>query len=152
MNHTGTKMKTYIATPEHIKSTHHFYVIDAEGVILGRLATKAATVLMGKHKPIYTPFLDTGDHVIIVNADKVRLTGEKLDKKKVIYHTMYPGGLKQKTFRQALEENPRKAVQEAIWGMLPKNRLGRKMMKKLRVYSGPEHPHAAHKPVPLTIE
>ncbi|HQH71750.1 MAG TPA: 50S ribosomal protein L13 [bacterium] len=145
-------MKTHIATPEDIKGTHQFYVIDAEGVILGRLATRVATLLMGKHKPIYTPFLDTGDHVIIVNADKIRLTGEKMDKKKVIYHTMHPGGLKQKTFRKALADQPQKVLQEAIWGMLPKNRLGRKMLKKLRVYSGPEHPHAAHKPVPLTIE
>jgi len=139
-------MKTYIATPEHIKSTHHFYVIDAEGVILGRLATKAATVLMGKHKPIYTPFLDTGDYVIVINAEKIRVTGKKAEKKIYRSHSGYPGGLKEITFEKLQAKNPEEIIRHAVKGMMPKGPLGRQMFKKLKVYAGPEHKHEAQKP------
>lgn len=139
-------MKSSIATPEQIESTHKVHLIDAEGKVLGRIATEAATLLTGKHKPIYTPFLDTGDHVIIINADKVKLTGNKLDKKFYRHHTRFPGGLKEQTYRLAVQEKPDKVVEKAVWGMLPKGRLGRKMFKKLRVYRGQQHPHGAQQP------
>lgn len=145
-------MKTFIATPKEIQETHAFHLIDGEGVVLGRLASKVAMLLRGKHKPIYTPFMDTGDHVIIVNAEKVRFTGAKLERKEVIHHTSFPGGLKRKSLRHAMDENPVKVVKAAIWGMLPKNSLGRKMFKKLRVYKGPEHPHVSVKPSVLEIK
>lgn len=145
-------MKTHIATPEDIQKTHRFHVIDASGLVLGRLASTAAKLLTGKHKPIYTPFLDTGDHVIIINADKVIMTGKKLEKKENIYYTGYPGGLKRETYGKLLATKPEKVIQQAIWGMLPKSRLGRKMLKKLRVYRGPEHPHAAARPTPYEIK
>jgi len=139
-------MKTHVATQKEIQETHKFHVIDANDVVLGRLASHAATLLTGKHKPNYTPFLDTGDHVIIVNADKVRLTGNKLNKKEEFRHSRYPGGLKRQSYRLAMQKHPHKLIQKAVWGMLPKGRLGRKMLKKLRVYNGPEHPHAANQP------
>ncbi|WP_041433690.1 50S ribosomal protein L13 [Syntrophothermus lipocalidus] len=123
-----------------------WYVLDADGQTLGRLAAQAAYLLRGKHKPTYTPHIDTGDFVIVVNADKVRLTGNKLLKKKYIYHTRYPGGLREMTYRDLLDKNPEKAVEIAIKGMLPHNRLGKKMFKKLKVYRGPDHPHQAQKP------
>ncbi|RJP22936.1 MAG: 50S ribosomal protein L13 [Candidatus Omnitrophota bacterium] len=140
-------MKTTIAKPEQIQATHQFHLIDAEGEILGRLATKVATLLTGKHKPIYTPFLDTGDHVIIVNAEKIRLTGKKMNDKLMIHYTGYPGGLRKKNYEKAIKDNPVRVIEKAVWGMMPKNRLGRKMIKKLRVYKGSEHPHAPQKPV-----
>jgi large subunit ribosomal protein L13 len=145
-------MKTHIATPKDIQETHKFHVIDAEGLVLGRLASTVAKLLTGKHKPIYTPFLDTGDHVIIVNADKVKLTGTKLDKKEVIYHTLHPGGLRRKLLRTAMEEKPTQVIEKAIWGMLPKNRLGRKMLKKLRVYKGPRSSSCGSKTNPIRNE
>jgi len=145
-------MKTYIANPEAVESTHAFHLIDAEGLILGRLASAVANLLTGKNKPIYTPFLDTGDHVIIINADKIRLTGNKLEDKYVIYHTLYPGGFRKKPYSKALAERPEKIILKAVWGMLPKSKLGRKMLKKLRVYHGPEHPHAAQNPVPYVVK
>lgn len=123
-----------------------WYVLDAEGQTLGRLAAQAAHLLRGKHKPTYTPHIDTGDFVIIVNAEKVRLTGNKLLKKKYIHHTRYPGGLREMTYRDLLNKNPEKAVEVAVKGMLPHNRLGRKMFRKLKVYRGPDHPHQAQKP------
>jgi len=123
-----------------------WYVLDADGQTLGRLAAQAAYLLRGKHKPTYTPHIDTGDFVIVVNADKVRLTGNKLLKKKYIHHTRYPGGLREMTYRDLLDKNPEKAVEIAIKGMLPHNRLGKKMFKKLKVYRGPDHPHQAQKP------
>ncbi len=123
-----------------------WYVIDAEGKVLGRLASEVATILRGKHKPIYTPHVDTGDYVIIINADKVRLTGKKLEQKEYRYHTGYPGGLRSIPYSRMMKENPEKAIQLAVKGMLPKNRLGRQMIKKLKVYSGPEHNHEAQKP------
>ncbi len=141
-------MKTSIAKPEDIQSTHKFHLIDAEGEILGRLATKIATLLTGKHKPIYTPFLDTGDHVIVVNADKINLSGEKFQHKWLIHHTGYPGSLKRKRYSKLVQEKPEKIIEKAVWGMMPKNRLGRKMIKKLRVYRGHDHPHDPQNPIP----
>lgn len=137
-------MKSYIAKPNEVE--RKWYLIDAEGKVLGRLASEVASILRGKNKPTYTPHVDTGDFVIIVNADKVKLTGKKLDQKEYRYHTGYPGGLKAIPYRRLMEKNPEKAIHLAVRGMLPKNRLGRKMIKKLKVYSGPEHNHQAQKP------
>ncbi len=137
-------MKSYIAKPAEVE--RKWYVIDAEGQTLGRLATKVATILRGKHKPTYTPHVDTGDHVIIINADKVVLTGKKLDQKKYRWHTGYLGGLKERSYRDMMNRQPEKVVMRAVKGMLPKNSLGRKMLTKLRVYSGTEHGHQAQKP------
>ncbi|MFZ5898919.1 MAG: 50S ribosomal protein L13 [Bacillota bacterium] len=123
-----------------------WYVIDAEGKHLGRLAAEAAAILRGKHKPIFTPHVDTGDHVIVINADKVVLTGDKQDKKIYYRHSGYPGGLKSMTYRTFLARKPEEAVRKAIVGMLPHNKLGAQMAKKLKVYRGPEHPHEAQKP------
>lgn len=128
-----------------------WYVVDAEGKTLGRLATEIARILRGKHKPIYTPHLDTGDHVIVLNAGKVVLTGKKLDQKLFRTHSLYPGGLKEVPYRKMLAEKPEKVVYEAVRGMIPHNRLGRQMMTKLRVYRGTEHPHEAQKPEVLDI-
>lgn len=135
---------TYMAKPAEVE--RKWYVVDAEGQTLGRLASEVATLLRGKHKPTYTPHVDTGDHVIIVNADKVRLTGKKLQNKKYYSHSGYPGGLKVKTAADMLNQRPEKMLELTIKGMLPHNRLGRKMIKKLHVYRGSEHPHAAQKP------
>ena len=137
-------MKSYMAKPEEIE--RKWYVIDAEDKVLGRLATEIATILRGKHKPIYTPHVDTGDFVIVINADKVKLTGKKLEQKEYKYHTGYPGGLKAVPYSRMMENNPEKAIELAVKGMMPKNRLGRQMYKKLRVYSGPEHNHQAQQP------
>ncbi|HSH36372.1 50S ribosomal protein L13 [Schnuerera sp.] len=137
-------MKSYMAKPNEVE--RKWYVIDAEGKVLGRLASEVASILRGKNKPIYTPHVDTGDFVIIINAEKVKLTGKKLDQKQYRYHTGYPGGLKSVTYRRMMSTNPEKAIQLAIKGMLPKNSLGRKMFKKLKVYSGPEHNHEAQQP------
>lgn len=137
-------MKSYIAKPAEVE--RKWYVIDAEGQTLGRLATKVATVLRGKHKPTYTPHVDTGDHVIIINADKIVLTGKKLDQKKFRWHTGYLGGLKERSYRDMMQKQPEKVVMHAVKGMLPKNSLGRQMLKKLRVYAGSEHGHQAQMP------
>lgn len=145
-------MKTHIATPEDIKSTHVTHLIDAAGMTLGRLASEVATLLTGKHKPIYTPFLDTGDHVIIINARQVVLKGNKADKKNFVHHTRYPGGLRSQSYRIVMEDKPAKVIEKAVWGMLPKGRLGRKMLKKLRVYKGASHPHAGAQPKPYTLD
>ncbi|NMB07123.1 MAG: 50S ribosomal protein L13 [Tissierellia bacterium] len=139
-------MKSYMAKPEEIE--RKWYVIDAEDKVLGRLATEVATILRGKHKPIYTPHVDTGDFVIVINADKIKLTGKKLEQKEYKYHTGYPGGLKSISYKQIMEKNPERAIELAVKGMMPKNKLGRQMYKKLRVYSGPEHNHQAQKPEP----
>ncbi|KXG75690.1 50S ribosomal protein L13 [Fervidicola ferrireducens] len=143
-------MSTYMAKKGEIK--REWYVIDATDKPLGRLAAQVAKILKGKHKPIYTPHVDTGDHVIIVNAEKVILTGKKLDKKIYYRHSLYPGGLKAETYRHFLQRAPEKAIYKAVWGMLPHNSLGRKMIKKLRVYRGPEHPHQAQQPKELQYE
>jgi large subunit ribosomal protein L13 len=142
-------MKSFIPRDRDIQKQWH--VIDAEGQILGRLASRAARILTGKDKPIYTPFLDTGDHVIVINAEKVKLTGKKLTDKMYRYHTGYPGGLKETTAGILLSKEPGKLVREAVIGMLPKTKLGRAMRKKLKVYAGPQHPHQAQLPTPLAL-
>lgn len=128
-----------------------WYLVDAEGKTLGRLATRVASVLRGKHKPTFTPHVDTGDHVIIVNAEKIRLTGDKLRKKTYYRHSGYPGGLKSETAEEVLQRKPAALVERAVKGMLPKNSLGKQMGRKLNVYKGPTHPHKAQQPQPLTI-
>lgn len=143
-------MKTYVANAESIE--RKWFVVDAEGQTLGRLATRVATVLRGKHKPTYTPFLDCGDHVIVINADKIVLSGKKLDQKFYRYHTGYPGGLKETSYRKLMNTKPEKAIELAVKGMLPKNSLGRQMYRKLNVYAGPNHEHAAQKPEPMAIK
>jgi len=141
--------------PTHIPRAgeldRRWYVIDASGKVLGKVATAAATVLTGKRKPIYTPFLDTGDHVVVVNAERVVLTGSKELGKTYRHHTGYVGGLKSRVARQVRKEHPERLIEEAIRGMLPKTRLGRAMFHKLKVYAGPSHPHQAQKPQPLTL-
>ena len=137
-------MKTFMAKPAEIK--RDWYVIDATGISLGRVASKAASVLRGKHKAIYTPNVDCGDYVIIVNADKVKLTGNKLEDKMYYNHSGYTGGLRERTAKVMLENNPEKAITLAVKGMLPHNSLGRQMLKKLRVYAGSEHENQAQKP------
>ncbi|MCB0995087.1 MAG: 50S ribosomal protein L13 [Acidimicrobiales bacterium] len=143
-------MTTYSPSASEIERTWH--VVDAEGMVLGRLSTEVARILRGKHKPTFTPHLDTGDHVIIVNADKVVLTSGKADTKMVYRHSGYPGGIRSATYGRLLATKPEDAVRNTVRGMLPKNRLGRQMLRKLKVYAGPTHPHEAQKPVPLTIE
>ena len=142
-------MPTY--SPKASEIERQWFVVDAEGLVLGRMATEVARRLRGKHKPIFTPHLDTGDHVIVVNAAKVVLTSDKAEKKMVYRHSGYPGGIKRQTFADLLEKKPEEAVRKSIRGMLPKNRLGRQMLKKLKVYSGPNHPHAAQLPQTLEI-
>jgi len=139
-------------TPKPADITRAWHVVDADGLVLGRVATEVARVLRGKHKPIYAPHVDTGDHVIIVNADKIVLTAGKADKKMVYRHSGYPGGLRSQTYANLLEVKPADAVRKSVRGMLPKNRLGRQMIKKLKVYTGPNHPHTAQKPQPLPLE
>jgi large subunit ribosomal protein L13 len=129
-----------------------WHVIDGDGVVLGKLASKAAMLLMGKHKPSYTPFLDTGDHVIVINAGKVRLTGRKEESKVYRHFTGYPGGLVEKSFRRVREERPSRIVEEAIAGMLPKTKLGKQMYRKLKVYAGDRHPHAAQQPAAMPVK
>ena len=143
-------MKTYMAHAETVE--RKWYVVDAEGVTLGRLATKVASVLRGKHKPTFTPNVDTGDFVIVVNTDKVVLTGKKLEDKFYRYHSGYIGGLKEIPYKKLMAEKSDLAVYEAVKGMLPKNSLGRAMLKKLRVYKGAEHNHAAQKPEVLKVD
>lgn len=137
-------MKSFIAKPHEVE--RKWYIIDAEGKKLGRLSSEVAKILRGKNKPTYTPHVDTGDHVIIINADKIVLTGKKLDQKLYRYHTNHPGGLKEIPYRRIMKEKPELAVQVAVKGMLPKNSLGRQMIHKLKVYSGTEHNHEAQKP------
>ena len=129
-----------------------WHVIDAQGVVLGKIATKTAMLLMGKTKPSYTPFLDTGDHVIVINAAKVRLSGRKEDNKVYRHFTGYPGGLVEKSFKRVRAEKPTRIVEEAVQGMLPKTKLGKQMFRKLQVYAGDKHPHAAQKPTVLTVK
>ena len=142
-------MRTYSPSAKDI--TREWYVVDAQDQTLGRLATRVASVLRGKHKPIFAPHADTGDFVIIVNADKVVLTGNKRRDKVAYRHSGYPGGLKQVGYEELLTKHPERAVEKAVKGMLPHNKLARKQIKKLKVYTGPEHPHAAQQPVPFQI-
>ena len=143
-------MRTYSPRADEIE--RDWYVVDAEGLTLGRMSTEVARVLRGKHKAMYTPHMDTGDHVIIINADKVVLTNNKAEAKQVYRHTGYPGGIRSTTYATVLAEKPAEAVRRTVRGMLPKNRLGRQMLKKLKVYAGPTHPHSAQQPQPLAIE
>jgi large subunit ribosomal protein L13 len=142
-------VRTY--SPKASEITRAWHVIDAEGMVLGRVCTEAARLLRGKHKPTFAPHLDSGDHVIIVNADKVVLTSGKAEKKDVIHHTGYPGGLRRTTYAKLLATKPEEAVRQSVKGMLPKGPLGRQMAKKLKVYAGPNHPHAAQQPQPLDL-
>ena len=143
-------MKTYQAKPLEVE--REWLVIDAEDQVLGRVATKAAQLLKGKHKPQYTPHVDTGDFVIIINADKIMVTGTKASSKEYYRHSGYPGGLKCETFAEAMQKHPERVIEHAVKGMLPKNTLGRAMGKKLKVYTGSEHPHAAQKPRKIELE
>jgi large subunit ribosomal protein L13 len=142
-------MKTYQAKREELD--HKWYVVDAEGKVLGRLSTELAKILKGKNKPTYTPYLDTGDFVIVVNAGKVTLTGKKLKDKIYYHHTGYPGGIKQINAEKLLAKKPTEMIRMAVKGMLPKNSLGRQMLRKLKIYAGPNHPHEAQKPVNINI-
>lgn len=142
-------MRTFTQKNEEIE--RDWYVVDAEGETLGRLASRIAPILKGKHKPIYTPHLDCGDFVIIVNAEKVQVTGRKLDQKLYHRHSGYPGGLRSISLRDQLDKYPERVLQAAIRGMLPKNKLGRRMIKKLKVYAGDSHPHQAQQPKPLEL-
>lgn len=142
-------MRTYSPKPNDVQRQWH--VIDARDLVLGRLAGRVATLLRGKHKPYYAPHLDTGDFVVIVNADKVALTGRKLEQKRAYRHSGYPGGLSSVAYSELLAKNPERAIEKAVKGMLPKGTLGRQMAKKLKVYAGSEHPHQAQKPVPFEI-
>ena len=142
-------MKSYI--PEEKDIQRQWHVVDAAGQVLGRLATRVARMITGKNKAIYTPFLDTGDHVIVINADKIKLTGTKTSDKTYYHHTGYPGGLRQVSAGVLLAKNPEKVVKEAVFGMLPKSKLGHAMRKKLKVYRGPQHPHQAQQPKPLAL-
>jgi len=142
-------VKTYVVKPEDIQ--REWWVVNARGKNLGRLASRIAHILRGKHRPIYSPHLDTGDFVIVTNAGQVVVTGRKLDQKIYYRHSGYPGGLRAITLRRQLERHPTRVLRAAVRGMLPKNRLGRKMLKKLKIYAGPEHPHQAQQPQPLEL-
>lgn len=143
-------MRTFSPKPADI--SHEWYVIDATDVVLGRLAVQVATLLRGKHKPTFAPHVDGGDFVIVVNAGKVSLSGDKATKKMAYRHSGYPGGLSSTPFGELLEKDPRRAIEKAVWGMLPKNRLSRAMLGKLKVYAGPDHPHQAQQAKPFEIK
>jgi large subunit ribosomal protein L13 len=140
-------MKTYSAKPGEI--TREWYLVDADGLTLGRLATVIADTLRGKRKPVFTPHVDTGDFVVVVNAEKIAVTGNKLDQKMYYRHSGYPGGLKERTLREQLERRPTEVLRKAVKGMLPRNRLGRQQITKLKIYVGPDHPHEAQTPKPF---
>jgi large subunit ribosomal protein L13 len=144
-------MSTRFLTAGELAALGKWYVIDATDQVLGRIATKAATILTGKHRPQYTPFLLSGNHVIIVNADKLKLTGEKLDKKVYRWHTLYPGGLREVAARKVFETRPEKMVREAVLGMLPKNKLRKRMVRRLKIYAADQHPHAAQTPETIKL-
>jgi len=142
-------LKTFQGNPDNVEMK--WYLVDAKDKTLGRLATQVASIIRGKNKPTFTPYADTGDFVVIVNADKIHVTGNKLNNKIYYRHSGYPGGIKQKTLKQMLETKPEEVLRLAIWGMLPHNKLGRKLMGKVKIYAGPEHPHAAQNPVLLSL-
>jgi large subunit ribosomal protein L13 len=142
-------LRTFSAKPADIKQD--WYIVDAEGVVLGRLASQVAQILRGKHKPIFTPHIDTGDFVIVINAEKVRLTGTKEEKKSYFHHTGYPGGVRVRSYNEMMAKYPERVIEKAVKGMIPHNRLGRQILKKLKVYAGADHPHAAQQPKPLEI-
>lgn len=137
-------MKTYMAKKGQVEQK--WYVVDADGLILGRLASRVASIVRGKNKPIFTPHVDTGDNIVILNAEKVRLTGRKLEGKKYYHHSGYPGGIKEIPAKKLLQEKPEEVLRHAIWGMLPHTKLGRKLLKKVKIYAGNDHPHTAQKP------
>jgi large subunit ribosomal protein L13 len=141
--------KTYVATPE--TRNREWVVVDAEGQTLGRLATKIADQLRGKNKPEYTPHIDTGDFVVVINAEKIAVTGKKLEQKMYYKHSGYPGGLRERTLREQLDRQPTEVLRKAVKGMLPRNKLGRAQLTKLKIYVGPEHPHEAQAPAPLEV-
>ncbi len=141
--------KTYV--PKANEISQDWYLVDANDQNLGRLATQIASILLGKHKPSYTPGVDTGDFVVVVNCERVRVTGNKLDDKKYYRHSLYPGGLKEITLRKQLQVHPDRVLRSAVWGMLPKNKLGRQLIKKVKIYAGPDHPHEAQQPKPWVI-
>lgn len=143
-------MRTYSPKASEVQRAWH--VVDAEGLVLGRLCTEVARVLRGKHKPMFAPHMDTGDFVIVVNADKVVLTSSKAESKEVVHHSGYPGGLTRQRYVDLLARKPADAIRRSVWGMLPKGPLGRQQLRKLKVYAGPDHPHAAQQPQPLPIE
>jgi len=138
-------------TADEAAALDKWYVIDATDQVLGRIATKAATVLAGKHRPTYAPFLITGDHVVVINADKVRLTGQKIDQKVYRWHTLYPGGLKEVKASKLIQTNPGEMIREAVLGMLPKNKLRKRLVQRLKVYNAAQHPHSAQRPEPLAL-
>ncbi|HDL17759.1 MAG TPA: 50S ribosomal protein L13 [Bacteroidetes bacterium] len=143
-------MRTFSARKEDV--TRRWFVVDAEDKVVGRLATRIAMILRGKDKPIFTPHVDTGDYIVVVNAGKVRFTGRKWNQKKYYRHSEYPGGLKEITAAKLVQQKPEEIIHHAVWGMIPHNRLGRQMMRKLKIYAGSEHPHQAQKPEVLEIE
>lgn len=144
--------KSFWLTKEAGEAQREWYIVDMQGQTLGRAATKIASVLRGKHKPTYSPNVDMGDFVIVINAGGSKLTGNKMDGKIYYKHTLYPGGLKTRTAKQVLADDPHRAIRDAVWGMLPKGPLGRRIIKKLKIYTGAAHDHSAQKPRPLTIE
>ncbi|MGI6032592.1 MAG: 50S ribosomal protein L13 [Coriobacteriales bacterium] len=143
-------MKTYYAKPSEVQ--REWLLVDATGMTLGRLASAVAQILRGKNKPTYTPHVDTGDFVVVINCDKIKVTGAKVTDKVYYRYTNHPGGLKSETFQEAMQKHPERVVQHAVAGMLPKGTLGRKMLKKLKVYAGPEHPHTAQNPRKIDLE
>jgi large subunit ribosomal protein L13 len=144
-------MSTFIASADRAAQSVRWHLIDADGLVLGRIATKAARILQGKHKASYTPFIDTGDHVVVVNASKVKLTGRKEDQKVYRQHSGFEGGLREERARIVRQRKPERLVEEAVRGMLPKTKMGEAMYRKLKVYAGPDHPHAAQKPSKLEV-
>ena len=144
-------MSTFIASAEHAATGTRWHLIDADGQVLGRIATKAARILQGKHKASYTPFIDTGDHIVVINASKVKLTGRKEDQKIYRQHSGYEGGLREERARIVRQRRPERLIEEAVRGMLPKTKIGEAMYRKLKVYAGADHPHAAQKPVKLEV-
>jgi large subunit ribosomal protein L13 len=141
--------KTYV--PKASEISQDWYLVDANDQNLGRLATQIASILLGKHKPTFTPGVDTGDFVVVINCERVRVTGNKLDDKKYYRHSIYPGGLKEITLRKQLIVHPDRVLRSAVWGMLPKNKLGRQLIKKVKIYAGPDHPHEAQQPKPWVV-
>jgi len=144
-------MSTRFMTADEAAALDKWHVIDATDQVLGRIATKAASILCGKHRPNYAPFLITGDHVVIINADKVKLTGQKLEQKVYRWHTLYPGGLKEAKIKKVLATRPERIIREAVLGMLPKNKLRKRLVQRLKVYGKGQHPHAAQRPEPLSL-
>lgn len=144
--------KTYLPTPAEARADQKWYVVDAEGITLGRLATKISKIIVGKHKPMYSPSVDCGDYVIVINATKINVTGNRMEEKMYYRHSMYNGGFKEAPLKNVLPTNPERVIKQAVWGMMPHNNMGKKALKKLKVYGGNEHEHSAQKPVTLEIQ